>query len=263
MSRDGARAPRKHLRELADGPVRRRGALPAGGTTPARMRGRPRVSWRSNHGGALTLSALMIASYQRDQANRDGEAHRRALRRGPSGRRVTSKSEPLFRSADDRLRPHGRPLEQELEGLGPVQTYFVGLDAIGAEVPPPPSVTALARFRENFGVVLRTRSYLLGVRKPRHGFDGLGIATTWREASPTARAGRGPPDPSSSTPSISRANGLQDLHRVPRQRRAHVGLDAAHPQHPTRAAGRKRLQDEVRAAWRDTRAPSASGDRLH
>jgi Protein of unknown function (DUF2652) len=76
-------------------------------------------------------------------------------------------SEPLFRCADERVRRRSRPLEQELEGLGRVPTYFMDLAEIAADPPPGPEATPLGRFRENVGVVLRSLPFLLGLRKPR------------------------------------------------------------------------------------------------
>jgi hypothetical protein len=82
-------------------------------------------------------------------------------------------SEAVFRCMGERFRSQGRPLEQELEGLGTVPTYFMDLAEIAGDAPPNPKVTALGQFRENFGVVLRSLPYLLGLRKPRFAAGGL------------------------------------------------------------------------------------------
>jgi len=76
-------------------------------------------------------------------------------------------SEAVFRRMDDRVRSRGHALAQELEGLGMVPTYFVNLAEIAGNPPPDPEVTALGRFRENLGVVLRSLPYLLGLKRLR------------------------------------------------------------------------------------------------
>jgi Protein of unknown function (DUF2652) len=82
-------------------------------------------------------------------------------------------SEPVFRRVDDRVRNRSQALAQELEGLGLVSTYFMNLADLAGEAPPAPKVTAFGRFRENFGVVLRSLPYLLGVKRPRFAARGL------------------------------------------------------------------------------------------
>ena len=76
-------------------------------------------------------------------------------------------SEPLFRLSDEKIRTHTQPLSQEFEGLGPVQTYFVDIKDVAAELPPKPKVTWLAQQIETWGVVIRTLPYRIGLRKPR------------------------------------------------------------------------------------------------
>jgi len=77
-------------------------------------------------------------------------------------------SEPVFRRMDDSIRTRGQSLAQELEGLGVVPTYFMDLTQIAGAEPRDPEVTLLGRFHENFGVVLRSLPYLLGLKKPRY-----------------------------------------------------------------------------------------------
>jgi uncharacterized protein DUF2652 len=82
-------------------------------------------------------------------------------------------SEALFRRMDDRVRSRGQALAQELEGLGVVPTYFMDVAGIAGDAPPAPEVTALRRFRENLGVVLRSLPYkqyleLPGTAQRRH-----------------------------------------------------------------------------------------------
>ena len=76
-------------------------------------------------------------------------------------------SEPLFNLSDEKIRTHTQPLPQEFEGLGPVQTYFIDIKDVAAELPPKPEVTWLAQQRETWGVVIRTLPYRIGLRKPR------------------------------------------------------------------------------------------------
>jgi len=76
-------------------------------------------------------------------------------------------SDAVFQHADDRVRSRGQALEQELDGLGVVPTYFMDLADISGDTLLEPEATALGRFRENLGVVLRSLPYLVGVRTPR------------------------------------------------------------------------------------------------
>ena len=77
-------------------------------------------------------------------------------------------SEAVFWCMDDRVRSRGQALAQELEGLGVVPIYFMDLAEIAGDAAPAPEVTALGRFRENLGVVLRSVPYLLGLKRPRY-----------------------------------------------------------------------------------------------
>jgi len=77
-------------------------------------------------------------------------------------------SEAVFGCSDERVRSRGQALTQELEGLGVVPTYFMDVTEIAGEAPLEPKVTAAGRFRENFGVVVRSLPYLLGLRRSRH-----------------------------------------------------------------------------------------------
>jgi hypothetical protein len=76
-------------------------------------------------------------------------------------------SEAVFRGVDERVRARSQALEQELEGLGRVPTYFMNPAEIAGEAPPAPQVTPLGSFRENLGVVLRSLPYLIGLKRPR------------------------------------------------------------------------------------------------
>ena len=82
-------------------------------------------------------------------------------------------SEALFGASDEKIRAHSRPLPQEFEGLGSLLTYFVDIKDVAPELPSRPHVTRIGQLRENWGVVLRTLPYLLGLRKPRF---AIGVA---------------------------------------------------------------------------------------
>ena len=76
-------------------------------------------------------------------------------------------SEPLFHLSDEKIRSHTQSLPQEFEGLGPMQTYFIDIKDVAAELPPKPEVTWLGQQIETWGVVIRSLPYLLGLKKPR------------------------------------------------------------------------------------------------
>jgi hypothetical protein len=78
-------------------------------------------------------------------------------------------SEPLFTLSAEKIRTHTQTLPQEFEGLGPVQTYFIDIRDVAADLPPRPEVTRLAQIRETWGVIIRTLPYLIGLKKPRFG----------------------------------------------------------------------------------------------
>lgn len=74
-------------------------------------------------------------------------------------------SEALYtRSTAD----HGRSairLDQELEGLGVMPTYFLDLDDLTVTLAPPPDPAFHARVRETLGVGLRALPSLVGLRR--------------------------------------------------------------------------------------------------
>jgi len=80
-------------------------------------------------------------------------------------------SESLFALSDERIRSRGQELVQDLEGLGPVRTYFVDAHALAGALPPDPTATRRGRFRENLGVVVRSLPYLLRFRRPHFGLS--------------------------------------------------------------------------------------------
>lgn len=69
--------------------------------------------------------------------------------------------------SDEKIRTHTQSLPQEFEGLGPVQTYFIDINDVAADLPPKPEVTRIGQLRETWGVVIRSLPYLIGIKKPR------------------------------------------------------------------------------------------------
>jgi hypothetical protein len=81
-------------------------------------------------------------------------------------------SEPVWAGTDDHLKGHARGLEQELEGLGPMQLYWLDIDELPARVAAPPPRPAIpSRILGTMGVVLRGFPYLVGIRRPRYALD--------------------------------------------------------------------------------------------
>jgi len=58
-------------------------------------------------------------------------------------------------------------IEQELEGLGPARLFFVDLERLALERPPPPKPTLPGRLGETMGVVFRGLPAMLGLRRSR------------------------------------------------------------------------------------------------
>lgn len=71
-------------------------------------------------------------------------------------------SDPLFAGAGDTLRTRARAVEQELEGLGRVRTYFLDLAQAAASLPPAPVPSGWDRTLETWGVVIRSLPRILG-----------------------------------------------------------------------------------------------------
>jgi hypothetical protein len=57
------------------------------------------------------------------------------------------------------------PLELELEGLGPVQTYFVDLAALGDPLPPAEEAPLPSRLGETLRVLARGMPYFVGLKR--------------------------------------------------------------------------------------------------
>lgn len=76
-------------------------------------------------------------------------------------------SEPLYELLGPELRDRAVRLEQDLEGLGTVPTYFVDLGDVPIELPPAPQATLRGRVRETLGVGMRALPQVIGVRPLR------------------------------------------------------------------------------------------------
>jgi hypothetical protein len=76
-------------------------------------------------------------------------------------------SEPIYELSEPELRRRAIRLEQDLEGLGTVPTYFVDLGDVPIELPPPPEPTLRGRVRETLGVGMRSLPQVIGVRPLR------------------------------------------------------------------------------------------------
>lgn len=74
-------------------------------------------------------------------------------------------SEPLYRQLDSELRDRAVLVEQELEGLGRVPLYFVGLGELPSEIPALTEPTLPARIRETIGFGMRAFPRVIGVRQ--------------------------------------------------------------------------------------------------
>ena len=77
-------------------------------------------------------------------------------------------SEELYRVGDGALLDHAHELSQDLEGIGPVRTYFVDVEDIADSLPPSPDPSWPGRVGRTVGLVGRGLPYMLGVRRRRH-----------------------------------------------------------------------------------------------
>jgi hypothetical protein len=76
-------------------------------------------------------------------------------------------SEELYRSGGEALSTPAEELSHDLEGIGPVRTYFVDIAAMTASLPPLPEPEWPGRLSRTFGVAGRGLPYMLGLRKRR------------------------------------------------------------------------------------------------
>jgi hypothetical protein len=76
-------------------------------------------------------------------------------------------SEPLYRSGEAALTDEVQEVSEDLEGIGPVRTYFVELESIAGPLPPLPEPSLLSRAGATVGMLARGLPYMLGRRRRR------------------------------------------------------------------------------------------------
>jgi hypothetical protein len=76
-------------------------------------------------------------------------------------------SEELYRTGMDALPDQVHEVSQDLEGIGPVRTYFVDVEDLAGPLAPPPDPSSLGRLGRTVGLVGRGLPYMLGLRRPR------------------------------------------------------------------------------------------------
>jgi hypothetical protein len=92
--------------------------------------------------------------------------HRMLKNAVPVPEYVLMSESPLEQCGAD-IRGGANEIEQELEGLGPVNLFFVDLEKLALERPPPPKPTLPGRLGETMGVVFRGFPAMLGLRRSR------------------------------------------------------------------------------------------------
>jgi Protein of unknown function (DUF2652) len=76
-------------------------------------------------------------------------------------------SEELYRTGEAALPDPVHEVAQELEGIGPVRTYFVDIEDLAGSLPPAPDPPLLGRLGRTVDVVGRGLPYMLGLRRGR------------------------------------------------------------------------------------------------
>jgi hypothetical protein len=76
-------------------------------------------------------------------------------------------SEELYRNGGDAFAPV-QQVEQELEGIGRVRTYFADIAGVDSSLPPIVDPGWLGRVGRTLDVAARGMPYMLGLRRPRH-----------------------------------------------------------------------------------------------
>ena len=94
-------------------------------------------------------------------------AAHRMLKNAVPVREYVLMSDSVYGRCAAPLRDRSVPIDQELEGVGNVTSYFVDLEPIALETPPLPEPTLLDRVRETVGVGLRCFPREIGIRKIR------------------------------------------------------------------------------------------------
>jgi hypothetical protein len=76
-------------------------------------------------------------------------------------------SEELYRTGDGAGLDHVQEVSQDLEGIGPVRTYFVAVEDLAGPLPPLPAPSRLGRLGQTVGLVGRGLPYMVGLRRSR------------------------------------------------------------------------------------------------
>ena len=76
-------------------------------------------------------------------------------------------SEELYRTGETALPDPVHEVSQDLEGIGPVHSYFVDIEDLAGSLPPLPEPTRLGRLGRTLDVVGRGAPYMLGLRRRR------------------------------------------------------------------------------------------------
>jgi hypothetical protein len=95
--------------------------------------------------------------------------HRMLKNAVPTPEYVLMTESVVERCAADVKEGAGR-IEQDLEGLGPTNLYFVDLEQVALDRPPPPKPTVFRRLGETMGVVSRGLPTMLGLRRSQRSF---------------------------------------------------------------------------------------------
>jgi hypothetical protein len=72
---------------------------------------------------------------------------------------------PVLERCDDEVRKSAEPIEQELEGLGKEEVYYV--DVSGFEAPPPPPAGLADKIRHELSLTLRSVPYYARLKRSR------------------------------------------------------------------------------------------------
>jgi hypothetical protein len=84
-------------------------------------------------------------------------------------------TDAVFQRCEPIVRDRARSVEQELEGLGRAEIYFVDMGELAADLPPPTKVTGTKRLATTLGVMIRGMPYLLGLKKRRSAISATEI----------------------------------------------------------------------------------------
>jgi hypothetical protein len=76
-------------------------------------------------------------------------------------------SEELYRTGDAALPDPVHEVSQDLEGIGPVRTYFIEVEDLAGPLPPPPDPSWPRRLGTTVGLVGRGLPYMSGRRRAR------------------------------------------------------------------------------------------------